>query len=770
MKPFLFALFGSIVASTLTLAAAPLGFELRYQGSLATDGQPSNGMYDLRLSLYDAEEAGNLKGPTLTKENVVVNQGRFVTTMDFGSASFGGDAVWLELGVRPGGSEEPFVTLVPRQPLLPVPYALHALRASTVPDGSVTGQKLGTGQVVRSVNGLTDHIVLLGGSNVVVSLEDDGLIVSATVNEGPPGPMGPEGVPGPKGDPGETGSPGAQGPQGIPGPVGPEGPQGPSGPMGDMGPLGPPGPAGLTARGTYDPEFNYSERDLVYYEGSAFVATVSDPEGVPGASEDWDLFASRGEPGEGGPIGPLGPTGDPGPIGPPGPQGLIGPSGPEGPQGPQGPEGPPGSADAWGLAGNEGTDATVHFIGTSDAQPLELRVDGQRAFRLELDPSGEGMVNVIGGHAGNFTATGWPASYETPGDVRGVVIGGGSGNKVLTMQFSDWDWGLEQTILFRPDFSTIAGGRNNVLYGSRDSTIAGGGGNAITLNPGFQSLDEVEDSPLQASAIGGGVGNSISSDYSVIAGGSGNSISGMRGLPWIPDSHHNVVSGGNANLITWSISGAVGGGRGNEIYAGIDNVIGGGTDNVLEGDWDYIPVTSSTIGGGIGNYCWSTTGGTIAGGFHNSLGPSLEHGGWSSTIGGGSYNRISGGVSTIPGGFGNQIIGHGHGVAGGFRNIVEGIRQGHFEEVVLYEYETPSFIGGGSSNRVGYAPWNSSIAFEAGGSVIGGGHANIILAHRASILGGAHNAADFGADFGVVLGGLSNQVHEAFGLAAADGP
>src|SRR5262249_31970424 len=52
-------------------------------------------------------------------------------------------------------------------------------------------------------------------------------------------------------------------------------------------------------------------------------------------------------------------------------------------------------AARWSLIGNAGTTPGVNFLGTTDNQPLELRVNGARALRLE--PNTNGAPNLIGG-------------------------------------------------------------------------------------------------------------------------------------------------------------------------------------------------------------------------------------------------------------------------------------------------------------------------------------------------------------------------------------
>jgi hypothetical protein len=125
MKRF-FSLLSCLFAGlALPLLAAPLDSSMHYQGSLSMNGQPATGTFDLRLTLYDAEERGAPLGPTLTNANVSATEGLIRTTMDFGAEVFDGSALWLEVEVRPGGSEESFVTLSPRHPLLAVPYSIQ---------------------------------------------------------------------------------------------------------------------------------------------------------------------------------------------------------------------------------------------------------------------------------------------------------------------------------------------------------------------------------------------------------------------------------------------------------------------------------------------------------------------------------------------------------------------------------------------------------------------------------------------------------------------
>jgi hypothetical protein len=71
-----------------------------------------------------------------------VSNGLFTVTLDFGSGVFDGNARWLEIAVRTNGASD-FVTLAPRQPLTPTPYAMLAGTASgfsgTLPVSQLSG-------------------------------------------------------------------------------------------------------------------------------------------------------------------------------------------------------------------------------------------------------------------------------------------------------------------------------------------------------------------------------------------------------------------------------------------------------------------------------------------------------------------------------------------------------------------------------------------------------------------------------------------------------
>jgi hypothetical protein len=117
-----------LATASLTLSAyAQSSTAFTYQGFLRDNGQPANGVYDLRFALFDSEVGGNQIGSVVFVEDVTVADGLFTVEVDFGAAPFNtGARRWIEIGVRPGNSQGGHSLLTPRIELTPVPYALYA--------------------------------------------------------------------------------------------------------------------------------------------------------------------------------------------------------------------------------------------------------------------------------------------------------------------------------------------------------------------------------------------------------------------------------------------------------------------------------------------------------------------------------------------------------------------------------------------------------------------------------------------------------------------
>lgn len=181
--------------TSTSLAQAPLGTAITYQGELRLNQNLVSGPTDLRFRLLNS--LGVQVGPTLTLNAVALVEGRFTSELNFGNV-FSNQQLFLEVSVRSPAGVGSFITLSPNQRVTAAPYALFSL----------------------------------------------------TGTPGPTGPTGPTGPQGPQGSQGPTGPQGAQGPQGPQGPIGPAGAQGATGPTGPQGPIGPTGASPWSLNGT----------------------------------------------------------------------------------------------------------------------------------------------------------------------------------------------------------------------------------------------------------------------------------------------------------------------------------------------------------------------------------------------------------------------------------------------------------------------------------------------------------------------------------------
>lgn len=145
-------------------AQAAVGTAFTYQGRLADNGNPANGIYDFEFKLYDALTGGKLITPTvggiIKRNNVSVANGLFTVALNFGAA-FDGKAAWLQIGVRPGKSTGAYTVLSPRQPLNPVPYAL-----SLRPGAKIKGE-IAQDATLAVINSSNNGVGLFGHASVV---------------------------------------------------------------------------------------------------------------------------------------------------------------------------------------------------------------------------------------------------------------------------------------------------------------------------------------------------------------------------------------------------------------------------------------------------------------------------------------------------------------------------------------------------------------------------------------------------------------------------
>ena len=151
--------------AALSLQTLAQSTAFTYQGRLNHGGNAANGLYEMSFALYDAVTNGSVVGTPVTAAPVPVSNGLFTATLDFGN-QFPGAARWLEISVTVFGTDQPVVTLAPRQPIAPTPYAITAGQVvsggiaagtygSAVNFSNAANQFAGNGDGLTSVNAAT---------------------------------------------------------------------------------------------------------------------------------------------------------------------------------------------------------------------------------------------------------------------------------------------------------------------------------------------------------------------------------------------------------------------------------------------------------------------------------------------------------------------------------------------------------------------------------------------------------------------------------------
>ena len=228
---------------------------------------------------------------------------------------------------------------------------------------------------------------------------------------------------------------------------------------------------------------------------------------------------------------------------------------------------------------------------TVDRLTITTLSTGSPVTMLAVDSSG----NVVGGSGGTVDDTGAFTSTTANNTILPTNTAGNINDS---------------------DFSTIAGGQNNIITGGTNNIISGGG------------------RPIP------GAGNKIlDSSYAFIGGGYNNEIDS--------NSSGGIIVGGVSNLLSGSSRSFIGGGAQNTINANsINSFIGGGKTNLLSGS------SESFIGGGLLNTLSNSDKASIVGGSGNLLSESIN-----SFIGGGEGNTLSNNslYSFIGGGINNLI-------------------------------------------------------------------------------------------------------------------
>ena len=355
----------AVLLSTLNLqlsTARAQGTAFTYQGVLSQNGAAINGSNDLTFTLYNAVSAGATVGASNVVNDLVMSNGLFTVTLDFGAGAFDGTARWLQIAARPGASTGAYTNLAPRTPVTPTPYAVFANTASNLsgalPAAALSGTYGGTvifSNAANRFSGIGSNLTALNASQL-------------------------------------TG-------------------------------------------GT-----------------------------VPAAA--------------------LG--------------------------------------NAWKITGNSNTSPGTHFLGTTDNQPLEIKVNNQRGLRLEHgDNALNQSVNVIGGYSSNQVSA---------GIVGATIAGGGSLNAI----------GGNSPNRVNADFGTVGGGSLNTAGGGFAATVGGGAQNTASGD---------------YATVPGGVSNTAT-NYAFAAGNRAKAIH-QGAFVWADSQNANFTSTAN-NQFLIRASGGVG--------------------------------------------------------------------------------------------------------------------------------------------------------------------------------------------------------------------
>jgi hypothetical protein len=203
----------------------------------------------------------------------------------------------------------------------------------------------------------------------------------------------------------------------------------------------------------------------------------------------------------------------------------------------------------WGLSGNSNT-TTNNFLGTTDGQSLDVRVNNARAMRWE--PGAASGPNVIGGYKGNTVRQG----------VSGATIAGGGAAIFVTPFLTFYEPNIVGS-----DYGTIGGGVDNQALG-----LAG--------------------------VVAGGKYNVAIADYASMAGGERNGVE--------TGADHAAHGGGQTNIIKTGAHHAVlGGGLDNQV-SGYLGTLGGGTHNRVSGPGGTIPGGNGNEAAGFNTFAAGT--------------------------------------------------------------------------------------------------------------------------------------------------------------------
>jgi len=177
----------------------------------------------------------------------------------------------------------------------------------------------------------------------------------------------------------------------------------------------------------------------------------------------------------------------------------------------------PSVTDGWSLLGNNASNPIIHFLGTTDNQPLLVKVNNRQILRMQYAIS----TTPVSNFTGNNVIGGFWLNSITQGVVGGTVWGGlrertvDSPNQVTELG------------------GTVAGGRSN-MAGNGNSVID----DAVHPTVGGGAFNSARS---HNTTVSGGINNHAIGESSSVSGGTSNFAYGFGAM--IPGGIENVASG-----------------------------------------------------------------------------------------------------------------------------------------------------------------------------------------------------------------------------------
>ncbi|MFO1488780.1 MAG: tail fiber domain-containing protein [Verrucomicrobiota bacterium] len=496
-----------------------------YQGQLWTNTLPASGSNDLRFVLFDDPAAGSQISTNITVDDVVMTNGLFTVTLDWGGAAqFDGSDRWLEIRVRPGSATGPFTTLSPRQKITATPYAQRAASAGVAATAASATNLTGTLAATQLTGTIADarlsaNVSLLG-NNIDTTEIVNGTIANVDID--------------PAANIADT-------------------------KLATINAAGKVANSATTATSANSPNAivardasgNFSAGTIsgTFAGNGAAVTSLNAGQLASGTVPDARLSAN---------VSLLGNNIDTTEI----VNGTI------------------ANVDIDPAANIADTKlATINAAGkVANSATTATSANSPNAI-VSRDASGNFSAGTItanfAGNGAGLTNLTVPTTLVSNNTLTVESILAGTSN-VLDATYSSIGGGFQNVIDDFAETSAIGGGNSNSIIASSDSVIGGGYGNSVSYSSASQigggNLNTISLS--SAATIGGGTGNEIyNSDVAFIGSGDGNKITNA--------ANYTVIAGGGANtILDAAFYGAIGGGVGNQIYKfGQFGVIPGGYQN-----------------------------------------------------------------------------------------------------------------------------------------------------------------------------------------------